>query len=259
MKPAIVPALEVNIVYFSELDSTNSAAARLVAAWAEDEDEQLKDTLIVAGQQTAGRGRNAHLWESPAGGLYATWLGWIPTRALAWLPIAAGVTLATAIEDALPGAGVGVKWPNDLLVGGRKLAGILCQSRTRGDAAWAAVGFGVNVGTTPRLPAGSSSEAVSLGSIGLATSAEAACWVILGGFVTRLRAALDRPEEQRAAWLARTVHRRGDPLRVRNGEEVVVGGFAGLAEDGHLELDVAGKRCRFAAGELVGSMKGSEG
>ena len=159
----------------------------------------------------------------------------------------------------MPGAGFGLKWPNDLLVGSKKLAGILCQSRTRGDAAWAAVGFGVNVGATPQLPAGSASEAVSLSSLGLGVAVVDAGWIITGGFVRRLRAALDRPYELRAAWLARTVHRRGDPLRIRAGEDAVVGSFIGLAEDGHLELEVAGKRCCFAAGELVGSMKGSEG
>ena len=98
MRPAIVPALEVNIVYFSEVDSTNDVAARFVAGWADDDDdEQLKDTLIIAGCQTAGRGRNAHAWESPVGGVYATWLGWISTQALAWLPMAAGVSLAAAV------------------------------------------------------------------------------------------------------------------------------------------------------------------
>jgi len=254
MKLAILPALDVNIVWLSEIDSTNAMAARLVAGWAEDEDDRLKDTLIVAATQTAGRGRNAHAWESPVGGLYATWLGWLSTPALGWLPIAAGVGLARAVEDALPAVSVGLKWPNDLLVGGKKLAGVLCQSRTRGDSAWAAVGFGVNIGVTPRLADGSTAEAVSLGALGLGLAVEEALWVIVQGFVRRLRGSLDQPAELRAAWLSRAVHHEGDPLRIRSGDEVVIGAYLGLAEDGHLELLVERERRCFAAGELVGEL-----
>lgn len=262
MRPVLEPLLDLNIIRFSEVDSTNDAAARLVAVWADDEDERLQDTLIVAARQTAGRGRNSHAWESPAGGLYATWLGWIPAGALAWLPIAAGVSLVEAVDRVLPGAGLGLKWPNDLLAGGAKLAGILCQSRIRGDHAWAAVGLGVNVAVAPELPAGSNGGAVSLRSLGFSGPAEDAIVTIAGAFARRLRGALEDPDELRAAWLARTAHRPGDPLRIRVGEEVVIGGFVGLAEGGHLELDVAGQVRRFAAGELVGALDappGSEG
>jgi BirA family transcriptional regulator, biotin operon repressor / biotin---[acetyl-CoA-carboxylase] ligase len=259
MRPVLVPALDVNIVWFSELDSTNAAAARMVSAWSEDEDDRLKDTVIVAGEQKAGRGRNAHTWESPPGGLYATWLGWLPVSSLGWLPLAAGVSLVAAVEDALPGGAIGLKWPNDLLADGRKLGGVLCQSRIRGDAAWAAVGFGVNIEVTPALANGGATSATCLRSSGLEAGAAEASWVIVGGFVRRLRSSLARTAELPAAWLARAVHRRGDLLRVRSGGEAVVGGFLGLGEDGALELDVGGRRRCFAAAELVGEMTGAEG
>ncbi len=259
MNPAIVPALEVNIVWLSEVDSTNAAAARLVAGWAADEDALLSDTVIVADVQTAGRGCNAHTWDSPAGGLYATWLGWLSPAQLGWLPIAAGVSLAAAVEDAVPAIRVGLKWPNDLLVDGKKIGGLLCQSRTRSDAAWAAVGCGVNVGVTPALTNGGAATATCLRELGLADVVERALWVVIAGFVSRLRPALGSPAGLRDAWLGRAVHRRGDALRIRSGDEVVIGAYAGMAPEGQLELDVDGKRRCFAAGELVGELPATEG
>jgi BirA family biotin operon repressor/biotin-[acetyl-CoA-carboxylase] ligase len=259
MRPAIAPALDVNLVWFSELDSTNAAAARLVTAWADDEDDRLRDTVIIAGAQTAGRGRNAHAWASPTGGLYATWLGWLPAAALGWLPLAAGVGLAGAVEELLPGGSVKLKWPNDLLAGGKKLGGLLCQSRTRGDAAWAAVGFGVNVEVVPHFAEGVATEACCLRSLGLDAGIDVAAWTIVGSFIRRLRASLERPEGIRAAWLERAVHRPGDRIRIRVAEEIVIGAYVGLAEDGGLELEVGERRCRFAAGELVGVLPAAEG
>jgi BirA family biotin operon repressor/biotin-[acetyl-CoA-carboxylase] ligase len=259
MNPVLTPPIDANVVWFSEIDSTNAAAARLVAGWAEDEDDRLRDTVIVAETQAAGRGRNAHAWESPAGGLYATWLGWLPSSALAWLPIAAGVCLAEAVAELVPEAPVALKWPNDLVVGGRKLGGLLCQSRTRGDWAWAAVGLGVNVAVAPRLPDGRTAEATALASLGLTATVESALWALVGGFVRRLRPALDDPAGVRSSWLQMTVHRHSDPLRIRTGDEVVVGGFVGLSDDGQLELKVDGSTRRFAAGELITALTEPEG
>ncbi len=259
MRLAAAPALAINCVWFSEVDSTNATAGRLVAGWEDDEDDRLQDTVIIAGVQTAGRGRNDHAWESPAGGLYATWLGWLPATALSWLPLAAGVCLAAAIEDALPAVPVGLKWPNDLLAGGQKLGGLLCQSRTRGDAAWAVVGFGINVEVTPPLATGGATEACCLRTLGLDLGVEEVATVVVAGFVRRLRTSLERPAAVRAEWLRRTVHRIGDTVRIRAGGEVVVGAYAGLGEGGGLELDVGGKRCCYAAGELVDVLPGTEG
>ena len=66
MRPPHSPPLACNLVWLAEADSTNLVAARLVAAWADDDDDRLGDTLVVAGTQTAGRGRGGHVWESPA-------------------------------------------------------------------------------------------------------------------------------------------------------------------------------------------------
>jgi len=254
----VVPAVAANVVWIGSVDSTNDVAARLVASWAEDEDDRLGDTLVVAGRQTAGRGRGAHSWASPAGGLYGTWLGWIGAAELGWLPLAAGVCLAEACEGVLPAVAVGLKWPNDLVADGCKVGGILCQSRSRGDSAWAAVGFGVNVDATPEIPGGGALRATSLRALGLAGDGETALWAIAAGLAHRLRPAIAEPRALVARWLARAVHRPGELLRVRQGDEVVVGGYAGIDEDGHLALDVRGEIRRIAAGELIGEIPGGE-
>jgi len=104
-------------------------------------------TLIIADEQTAGRGRHGRRWSSPPGaGLWLTLIEH-PTdaRALDVLALRCGLYAAEAL-DALASAPISVKWPNDLYVAGRKLAGVLIETRWRGTAPdWVAIGFGLNV------------------------------------------------------------------------------------------------------------------
>lgn len=94
---------------------------------------------VVADQQTAGRGRQGRAWLSPPGGLYATFI--VPHDDL--LSVHAGVAAVAALEEF--GVRVQLKWPNDLLVGERKLGGILIET----DAAVARVGVGINLTVCP--------------------------------------------------------------------------------------------------------------
>ena len=106
-------------------------------------------TTVVAGEQTAGRGREGRGWHSPADtGLWVSILLSLgPTRTVGVLPLAVGVAVARAIER-LTGGDVGLKWPNDVLVGPKKVAGILCESSGEsGDLV--AVGIGVNLRRPP--------------------------------------------------------------------------------------------------------------
>jgi len=104
--------------------------------------------LVLAEAQTAGRGRSGRAWHSPPGaGVYAAALlrpGARPfTGALA---VRVGLAVADAIEACAPGASPWLKWPNDVLVAGRKAAGVLCEARWTGASqGWVAVGVGVNV------------------------------------------------------------------------------------------------------------------
>ncbi len=115
-------------------DSTNARARELAAAGAPH------GTLVTAGLQTAGRGRQGRSWSAPPG---RALLGSIVIRRpRALLPLAAGVAVAEVV-----GGAAQVKWPNDVLVGGRKVAGILVEGRPQED--WAVLGIGVNVALSP--------------------------------------------------------------------------------------------------------------
>ena len=112
-------------------------------------------TLVLAEEQTAGRGRHGRRWASARGA--GVWLTLIerPTdaRALDVLALRCGLFAAEALDE-LAGATVRVKWPNDLYVGDGKLAGILIETRWRGTAPdWVAIGFGLNV-TAPEVSTG---------------------------------------------------------------------------------------------------------
>jgi BirA family biotin operon repressor/biotin-[acetyl-CoA-carboxylase] ligase len=245
------PRPPANLVWFDEVDSTNELASRIMAAWLGDEEEPLPDTVLVAAAQSGGRGRGSNAWQSPLGGLYATWLAWMPMEKLTLVPLAAGVALAEAVEVLLPHVQVGLKWPNDLQVQGRKLGGVLCQSRGRGGLAWVMVGFGINVGEDPVLPPGDPVRPTSLHSLGLGGEVEKSIWTVLSAFLVRIHRLLDAPDAAGAAWVARSVHRPGEWMRLRLPAGVVEGRFIRLVEDGRLELDMSGEVRQFASGELI--------
>lgn len=109
--------------------------------------------VVTADAQTAGRGRMGRNWVSPdAGDLYVSVIarpfseGVAPPETIGALGLAVGAGLREGLLAALPELEVGLKWPNDLLVGGRKLAGILCETRWQGSTPEIVVGFGLNVG-----------------------------------------------------------------------------------------------------------------
>jgi BirA family transcriptional regulator, biotin operon repressor / biotin---[acetyl-CoA-carboxylase] ligase len=133
-------------VFFDTVGSTNDVAASIAA------DGGHEGAVVVADQQTAGRGRRGRSWFSPAGsGIYAS-VVLVPARARAdpmratrLLTLAAGVALGDAVQSET-GLIVDLKWPNDLYVGRRKLAGILAEAPGRGSAVGAIVlGFGINL------------------------------------------------------------------------------------------------------------------
>ena len=140
-------------IHFRATDSTNARARELAGAGA------VHGTLVTASEQSAGRGRQGRTWSAPAG--QALLCSLILRKWPALLPLAAAVAVA---ETA--GEGARIKWPNDVLLGGRKVAGILVEARPQ--ERWAVIGIGLNVavdlhalpdelrataGTLGRLPA----------------------------------------------------------------------------------------------------------
>lgn len=139
------------VVAFARLASTNEEAAR-------HRDEGADRLVVVADAQTAGRGRGGHRFASPVGGLYASLVLRVPSADLPGpLVLATAVALAEAVETVAGVRDVALKWPNDVWVGGRKVAGILLEAAAAaGPAALVpvVVGVGVNVDAVPAdLPA----------------------------------------------------------------------------------------------------------
>lgn len=245
------PALDVNLIWLDSVDSTNDWADRLMAAALEADETSLPDTVLVAGSQTGGHGRGENVWVSPPGGLYATWLAWIPVASLPGLPLAVGVACAEALETLVDGLTVGLKWPNDLVVGGRKLGGMLCHARGADERVWVRVGFGINVAVTPSLASGDPVRPVALAELGWVGDVEQAGRVLVHDFVRRVRLALADPVQTRERWQARLVHRAGDRMQLRVEGTVLEGRFVGFTPEGHLEVEVDGRVERIASGELV--------
>ncbi len=104
-------------------------------------------TVVVAGEQTGGRGSRGRGWRSPPGGLWLSAL-FRPRVAtgVELFGLRIGLAVADAVEALGPDVSVLIKWPNDLMVGDRKLGGILCEARWQGESlAWVVAGVGINV------------------------------------------------------------------------------------------------------------------
>ena len=130
--------------HHAQIASTNDRASRWLAEGAPD------GALVTADAQTAGRGRLGRAWQSPAGqDIYASVAlrPGAPAAGFGALALAVGLGLHRGLRSVFGEAleGLVLKWPNDLLLDGRKLAGILCESRWRGRELDLVIGFGVNV------------------------------------------------------------------------------------------------------------------
>ncbi|MFN8215764.1 MAG: biotin--[acetyl-CoA-carboxylase] ligase [Solirubrobacterales bacterium] len=128
--------------HFRRTDSTNSRARELAEAGAPH------GTVVTAGEQTAGRGRQGRGWTAPAGKalLYSAVVRPIDERH-ALLPLAVPLAVCEAAEELAPGTPCRVKWPNDVWVEGRKLAGVLIEGRPQ--EGWGVIGVGLNLTIAP--------------------------------------------------------------------------------------------------------------
>jgi len=229
------------LVALASVGSTNDEAARLADAGAPE------GTVVWSREQTGGRGRRGRHWASPVGNLYSSTI----LRPDCAAPRAAelGFVAALAVADIVPAdRQVRLKWPNDVLVDGGKIAGILLESAVgrAGQVDHVVAGIGLNVGFAPQLP-----EMRYPGSA-LGGSVETA----LEGLTAALAARLaqwrrDGFETVRAAWLAQAGP-IGAEVDVRLGDELVRGRFAGLDRQGALLLDTAAGPRKIVSGELLG-------
>ncbi len=142
--------------HFDSIESTNTRARELAAGGAPH------GTVVTAAEQTAGRGRQGRTWTAPPNKalLYSAILRPLAERHLL-LPLAAPLAVCDAAEELRPGVGCEVKWPNDIWLDGRKLAGVLIEARPQDG--WAVIGIGLNLSiSTDEFPPDLRDKAVSL-------------------------------------------------------------------------------------------------
>ncbi|MDE2029268.1 MAG: biotin--[acetyl-CoA-carboxylase] ligase [Alphaproteobacteria bacterium] len=202
-------------------------------------------TVIWALRQSAGRGRQGRVWESPEGNLYCSIVLRPAIERGAWglYSFVAALAIADTMRGFLPSAPIELKWPNDVLVGGKKISGLLLEAGEN----FLIVGIGLNIRHSPENPL---YPATSLAAEGAGMlQAE----VVLDELLAALGRWAERLEKQgfapiRDAWLA---HARKGALRVRLPDAEIQGEFAGLDEQGRLQLRLADRTiCVIASGDV---------
>lgn len=230
------------VQFFPAVGSTNDVAASLPHR-----------SVVVAGEQTAGRGRRGRTWFSPPGsGLYVSVVlapaaaRVDPARATTLLTLTAGVALAEGVEAAT-GLSVDLKWPNDLLVSGRKLAGILAERH----ADTVVLGYGINVLATA-FPPELRGQATSLESeIGRRIESDLVLDDTLAALSRRYEDLLDgRFDAILDAWRRRAPAASGARVSWTTMEGAQSGVTAGIDAQGALLVQVGDRVERIVSGEV---------
>jgi BirA family transcriptional regulator, biotin operon repressor / biotin---[acetyl-CoA-carboxylase] ligase len=274
--PDVVGALEgtrfADVRWVAETASTNADALALAR------DGAPEGIVVVADHQTAGRGRRSRAWVAPPGGSLLLSVLLRPRATVAGaVTMAVAVAMAEAVSS-VAGVEAGLKWPNDLVVDDRKLAGILAEADwpagSTMSAGWRApapherlavvVGVGLNV-SWPSLAAGDGDGPAEPGLADLADTATALNWLgaevdrvdLLVAFLRRLDArygqmvASDSPDQVMAEWRRRSAT-LGRRVRVEVGPDDVVGTAVDVTAEGHLIVEtLEGDRRTFAVGDVV--------
>lgn len=232
------------------VDSTNAEALRRAGSWTGPE-------WILARRQTAGRGRRGRDWRDPVGNFAAS-LSLRPEGGAghaALYSFVAALALFEACGVLTGQAGrFALKWPNDVLLDGGKLAGILLESSARpGGALHLVIGIGVNLAHAPdasTLEAGAVAPVSLSGATGLGVTAEAFLEVLAAEFArfdAQLR--LQGFAPIRAAWLARAA-RLGEVVTARMMHEAITGRFVDIDEGGQMILQTSGGRVAIPAADV---------
>lgn len=211
-------------------------------------------TVVVAEQQREGRGRQGRGWSSPPGNLYASVLlrPAVDPAVVAQLSLVAALAMTEALAGFVTGSDVRVKWPNDVLVDGAKISGLLLESAGADGGAvdWVVVGSGVNIAHHPALP---DRPTISLAALG---AAEASPDDVLEAYLARLNILVDRWTTDgfaaiRPFWLEWATG-VGAVVRIGLGDRLLAGRFADLDDDGAVILALPdGTKRKIAAGDLL--------
>ncbi len=230
-----LPSSIARVEYFAEIDSTNDSARRMAG-------ELPRDTtlLVVAERQTAGRGRGSNRWWTGDGSLAFSLLFdparyGIEIRYGCMVPLAAAIGLIDAVTERLPSPAVGLRWPNDVYIGERKLAGVLVEGLPDGRQI---LGLGCNVNNS--VAVAPPEVAMIVASLVDELGGPLDRTEFLSSLLSAVDAALVRLSEDREALAALADElclQRGRMLHVQVGDERVSGICTGIAADGALRLD----------------------
>ena len=236
-----------SIALIPRVASTNLVARRIVAECIENE-LSLPQAMIIAGEQFAGIGRNARTWSSPAGkGIYATTLLTRPTADLSLVPLAIANIIVSYLHDVF-GIDAKIKWPNDVLVHGKKIAGILIEARIQDDRAFLLIGTGINV---EPVDDAARPNAVAISEVakqfdGIDAATEE--------FVKHLDRRLTTPFDRQAIlreWRSHTIHKPGDRITSIIGDRTASGAWVGIDDQGRAMLRNGDEVLTVSAGEFV--------
>jgi BirA family biotin operon repressor/biotin-[acetyl-CoA-carboxylase] ligase len=239
------------VIFFNTIGSTNDVALDLAARGGRE------GTIVIADAQTAGRGRHGRGWFSPPGsGLYVSIVLGFPgagrdsKRATSLLTLAAGLAVAEAVEAAT-GLRADIKWPNDLLVGRRKLAGILAESASS-DQGRIVLGYGVNVGARA-YPPELRDRATSLETeLGRPIDRSVVCVETLAALSARYRDLLaGRFDAILDSWRSRAPGSRGSRVTWRGSSGPEHGVTAGIDDRGALLVRVGDRIETIVGGEVT--------
>ncbi len=225
---------------FEELGSTSDLCA------ARAKQGEAEGLAILALRQTAGRGSRGRIWQAPAGNLNLSVL-LRPARPAAqagMFALLAGVAVAEALE-ALSAPPTMLKWPNDILLGGAKLAGILIDAAPAGPKLdWLSIGIGMNLAQAPEVPGRATT---ALAEHGLEITPQDAANAILARLARWHDAA---GEDIQQAWLARA-HPVGTHIAIQRAGGSLSGTFAGLSPAGELLLQDKNRIEPISTGDIL--------
>ena len=236
-----------NRILFSSIDSTNGVGKR-IASFYYRRGDALPPTVVVAMEQTSGKGRFGSRWLSPAGGIYISIVRPIRDReTLSTLPMRVATSLCRELDTILD-APCRLKWPNDLMVEGKKLGGILIETVGSRESLVAVVGFGINyLADLPELA--STATAVAKEGADIPSLAEAA-----GRLIRMLetdistRASTAEVVQEYSRW---SLHELGQDIRCRTTRGTHTGRFMGFDERGFLRVLTATGERLISAGEII--------
>lgn len=228
-----------HIVILDEVGSTNDEAQKYCS-------QKGKRTVVAAKKQTMGRGRRGRVWQSLSGNLFFSAAIEFPLSDLGKLVIISSLSVLKAIKKLQPEADVGLKWPNDVLLGGKKVCGMLLE-KAKGD--YIIIGIGVNIKQSP-LASDIMYPATSLAENGIAATAEEFLHLFLQIFsATSDNLSAESFAELRKEW-EQNAYRLGQKIEIRQNDEVKKGLFLGIDADGGLLLKTGEKTEKFMAGDV---------